>query len=166
MCFWASPLAPGDLHGALGGAAEEEVVVGGVVEVVALVGGELAATGDPSLLALDVALVDLQALGGGERLQDQLQLDPHRRRLAPLAAHLLDRLAGVLEVLVEAQPGTGEAKLHLPELAVDLPVDHGLGDVDAGGGAEALQDGGLEALGVGGLGGPRESPSGGVAGVL
>ena len=67
----------------------------GVLGLVGLAdrGGLLAdLQGDPGVLGVDVVLVDLERLGGGDGAQRQVELGgPHR-----LLAHRLDELAGVL----------------------------------------------------------------------
>src|SRR5205807_956248 len=73
-----------------------------------------------------------------------------------LTPELLHRLTRVLEVAVEAHPGRLQADLEVTQLPVYLGVDHDLGDLHPSPVAELLEDGRLEALGVGALGGGGE----------
>src|SRR5579884_405461 len=116
------------------------------MQAAALVGVELAALGETLLLALHVGLVDLHALGAGQGLEREVELDPLHGALAALAADLLQGLPRVLQEALQLQAGAGQLDLHLGELVVDLAVDERLGDVDGHPVAQRLEHLGLVAL--------------------
>src|SRR5260221_10388503 len=85
--FFSSParrrsaLAAGDLDRPFSGPAEEQVALGRGLEAVPVVVGELAPASEPVHLPVDLAVVDLDALGRRQGAEHQLQLHPHDRGL-------------------------------------------------------------------------------------
>src|SRR3979409_1239629 len=79
-----SALAAGDLDRAFSRPAEAEVTLGRVLEPVPVLMAQLAPAGAPVHLPVDLAVVDLDALGRRQGVEYQLQLHPHHRGLPGL----------------------------------------------------------------------------------
>src|ERR1035437_6598935 len=160
----SSALAANDLDEALAGTASGQVDVRGLVNPAALLGGELAALGKTLLLTDDGGLVDLDALGLRERVEGQLQPQPLDGGLAALTAQLLRARARVLHVAVQRHAHRLQARVEVGELAIDLALHHGLGQVDGHVVAERFERRRLEGLagpagrGAGWRGGGRVAP--------
>jgi hypothetical protein len=119
-----------------------------------LVGLEVGPGGLALELGLDLLLAGLEALGPGDRLQDQLGLDGPLGLGAQVGLDLLLGLAEGLQVLLQAGPHVAQLLGEAVGPVVELVVDQGLGQGDLDLVEVGLEDPGLELalpLGLGGL---------------
>ena len=99
--------------------------------------------GDCPCLPLHLVLVDLDPLGGGERVEGELEPDPAGRRLAAFGAESGHGLPAHLDVAVERKPERCKPVLEVSQLALDLALDHRFGNVDPHVIAQRLESGTL-----------------------